>query len=977
MSSPPEVRDHKKAILVLCCIAQFMVILDLSIVNVALPSIQVGLKFSSADLQWVVDAYAIVFAGFLMLAGRATDIFGQRRTFLTALSVFSFASLAGGLAPTGAVLVIARGIQGLGGAMMAASSLAILTATFEPGPERRRAVAAWGSMNGAGGAAGVFLSGLITQEASWRWVLLINAPIGIATIIVATFVVAERRSHDRKSFDLLGALVLTGGLLLQAYGAVTAGTNGWGSASALLPIAIGSVLLATFPWIEARAKQPLIPPHSITRHLKYVNVVVLLFSAALFPMWYVGSLYMQQVLSLEPITTGIVFLPMALTIMVCAQRAGRLVGRFGIKTVLTCGLTMMTCGILLFARIGTSGSAIQYIVLPGILTAAGIGLSVVTSTIAATQTATSDQAGLASGLVNTSRQVGGGLGLAVLISIATLYTSHQITQNATATQALTAGFRLAYLIGAGLCAAAALLTLVALPGRPEPANRQALLVPLGGLALVLAVFAGLAFGIPRTQGKPIGHYVTNADTYSYVSAPNLHPPVIKGGSTTGAAAQLPGDILIANFYDVTNPPIVGQSGPLVLSSDLQPLWFKPVPTDVVASNLNEQTYDGKPVLTWWQGDVTATGQIESGEDIVVNQHYQTVAKLRGKDGWVLTLHEMQIVGDDAWVTANKNVRADLAKYGGVNGGAMIDSAVQEYNLKTGKLIYTWDVAKHVSPSDSYQVPPSNSFPWDAYHVNSIDVLSDGDFLVSLRNTWAMYLVNGHTGRIIWTLGGKKSDFALPAGDQFEWQHDAQLIGPDTVSVFDDHCCDISSAGFYLPATGSSRGMVIKLNPTAHAAKVEQTYSHGLTFESEYMGNVQQLSNGDVWVGWGEVPYMSEFSKSGQLIYDAVMPTPDMTYRSYVKPWTGLPLYPPSATARIRKGKTTVYVSWNGATDVSSWRVLELGSSPGTKQVVASQGKTGFETDIPLPSRPSGQIEVQGLNSAGKVIGTSKPFSTNA
>ncbi|HZE03676.1 MAG TPA: MFS transporter, partial [Solirubrobacteraceae bacterium] len=424
---PSSGNSRQGVLLAVCCVAQFMVILDLSIVNVALPSIQSSLKFSAADLQWVVDAYAIVFAGFLMLAGRAGDLWGQRRTFVAALLVFSTASLLGGLAPTSGVLIIARGLQGLGGALMAASSLAIITASFEAGPARHRAVGLWGAMNGAGGAAGTLLGGVITQELSWRWVLLINVPIGIAAAGVARSVVVNRRAQRRTSFDLAGALILTVGLLIEAYGGVTAGNDGWGSAAALVPLVIGAVLLNLFWVVESRfARDPLIPPKAFTRPLRIINLIVLLFSAALFPMWYVGSLYLQQVLALTPLDTGLVFLPMALAIFACASRAGKLVSRAGVRPVLGGGLLMMTAGMALFALIGASGSPVQYVILPGVLTALGIGFSIVPSTIAATQSAQQGQAGLASGLVNTSRQVGGGLGLAVLISIATQYTSHLI-----------------------------------------------------------------------------------------------------------------------------------------------------------------------------------------------------------------------------------------------------------------------------------------------------------------------------------------------------------------------------------------------------------------------------------------------------------------------------------------------------------------------------------------------------------------------
>jgi EmrB/QacA subfamily drug resistance transporter len=449
-------------LLTVCCLAQFMVILDVSIVNVALPSIRASLHFSATDLQWVINAYAITFAGFLMLGGRAADLFGQRRTFVVGLALFALASLVGGTAIDRQLLVGGRALQGLGGALMAASSLAIITSSFPAGPERHRAIGLWAAMNGAGGAAGVLLGGVITQALTWRWVLLINLPIGIAAALVASAVVAEhRRAASAGGFDLGGALAITGGLVALVYGIVSAGSAGWGSAEALGPIALGVLLLALFALIEARlAPAPLVPLRVFaSQPLRAANGIVLLFSAALFPMWYLTSLYLQEVLRMGPIAAGLTFLPMALTIMACASRAGALVGRFGVRTVLGGGLILMAVGMALFARIAVNGSPISYVMGPGLLVSIGIGFSIVSSTIAATAGAAPGEAGLASGLVNTSRQMGGALGLAVLASLGAQYTSHLIGSDYEAPlQALTDGFRLAYLIGAGFVAIAAVMT---------------------------------------------------------------------------------------------------------------------------------------------------------------------------------------------------------------------------------------------------------------------------------------------------------------------------------------------------------------------------------------------------------------------------------------------------------------------------------------------------------------------------------------
>ncbi len=962
-------------LLAVCCVAQFMVILDLSIVNVALPSIQSDLGFSSPDLQWVVDAYAITFAGFLMLGGRAADHFGQRRTLVAGLLLFGLASLAGGAAPDQIVLVAARGVQGLAGALMAATSLAIITASFPPGPKLHRAIGTWAAMNGLGGAAGVLLGGIITEVLSWRWVLLINPPIAVAAALVAYAVVAERRKgREAAPFDLAGALTLTIGQMVLVYGVVEAGLKGWGTFAALGPIVFGLVLLGAFGAIETRvASAPLIPFKELTKPLRTANTVVLLFSAALFPMWFVGSLYLQQVLGLSPLHTGLIFLPMTLTIMLIASRAGKLVSRFGVRPVLGGGLVMMTGGLLLFTRIGSSGSPLVYVVIPGVLTAAGIAMSIVPSTIAATQGAKEGQAGLASGLVNTSRQVGGGLGLALLITFATQRTTHLIGTGEQVAPALTDGFRLAYLIGAGLAAVAAIITFTSVP-KPDAklgsAPRRFTLV----IGAVLAVFVALTAAFSGSHGAPLGAYTTK-DTYSYVTAPALHPPQIRSVKQASAGQPAPGYIFTANFFDLNEPPLVGQSGPLILDRKLQPVWFQPVPEKVVASNLSLQSYKGKPALAWWQGVITNTGATESGEDVVVDEHYRKLASLKATGGWVLTLHEFLIDGNHAWVTANKNVPKDLSKYGGTNNGALIDSAVQEYDLDTGKLVRNWDALDHIPLSESQASLPTNGFPWDAYHVNSIDLSGDGSFLVSMRDTWAAYKVDIETGKIEWTLGGKESSFDLGRGAAFEWQHDARFQPGSKVSLYDDHCCQLTGGGTYVNPTGPSRGLVLSLDEQSHKASLAAQYGDRGGFESDYMGDTQPLSNGNVFVGWGSEPYFSEYDSSGKLLFEGQLPGPDLTYRATLEPWVGLPLSSPSGAARSSGGKATVYASWNGATEVASWRVLGA-SGAARPAAIAMHARDGFETAIPV-SGSYKAFTLQALDAHGRVIGASRPFAVGS
>jgi MFS family permease len=690
-------------------------------------------------------------------------------------------------------------------------------------------------------------------------------------------------------------------------------------------------------------------------------------------MWYVTSLYLQQVLGLSPLDAGLTFLPMALTIMVCARRAGALVNRFGMRLVLGSGLVLMTAGMLLFARIASNGSETVYVIIPGLLTAAGIGLAVVASTIGAVQGAREGQAGLASGLVNTSRQVGGGLGLALLITLATQYTTHLIGQNKSVTQSLTDGFRLAYLIGAVLVAVAAVVTfgLLRTPAAISVSRRTRAVI-LGTVLGVVALFVAVDLSVPG-GAQPIGAYTTKG-ARSFVSAPSLHPPEIAVNRTGAPETLGPGYLLTANFYHVTRPPIVGQSGPLILDNDIDPVWFKPVPEDVVASNLSVQTYDGEPALAWWQGVVTHAGTTEQGEYVIVDKHYKTLATLRGRNGWVLTLHSLVIDGDHAWVTANKNLARDLSHYGGIYNGTLVDSAVQEYDLRTGRLLRSWDALDHIPLSDSQSIPPTNGYPWDAYHVNWIDLVGDGKVLVSMRDTWAAYLVDIDTGRIEWTLGGKHSSFDFGPGADFEWQHDVTLRPDSTVTLFDDHCCLARGADTFVDATAPSRGLVLKLDRSARTATLVDEYGADRRIAAAYMGNTQPLVNGNVLVGWGSQPYFSEYDKSGQPLLDATLPDPDILYRVNRAPWVGLPTDPPAGAAREEGGQTTVYASWNGATSVASWRVWS--GPPGREGIDKAVPRTGFETAIPVPSGES-RFFVEALDRAGRPIGRSQPFSVEA
>jgi Arylsulfotransferase (ASST) len=504
-------------------------------------------------------------------------------------------------------------------------------------------------------------------------------------------------------------------------------------------------------------------------------------------------------------------------------------------------------------------------------------------------------------------------------------------------------------------------------------------------AITIVAASALTLGAAVAQAAPIGAYTTKG-AWKFVSAPNLHPPIFGVTQKTQFSKLAPGYFMTAVFKNLAaNQPLTGQSGPLILDHNLQPVWFNPIGTSALAANLQVQRYSGKPALSWWQGTVTPAGVTTSGEDVVVDEHYRHVATLKGADGWVISEHEMLISGTNAWVTAYKNVPMNLSSYGGSANGVVLDSAVQEYSLQTGQLLYTWDA---LNPGGTPNVPLSQSkqkafpgVPWDAYHINGVQLTGNETFLVSLRNTWSAYLVNRVTNGIEWTLSGNPaiSSFKLPANAQFEWQHDVALHSGNVVSVFDDACCgfdSITSKGVkFGKPSGPSRGLVIKLNLTNHTGSFVAQYVRAKNFNAYFLGNAQLLPNGNVSLGWGSTPFFSEDNSKGKVLLDAFWPVPDVNYRTYVEQWVGIPYFPPSGAVRNNGGKATVYASWDGDTQVVGWRVL-AGNSAQSLKTVATRAKSGFETSIPLSSTYKA-YEVQAVGPKGKVLGTSKAFPTSS
>jgi EmrB/QacA subfamily drug resistance transporter len=468
-ASPQAQSDNKWLALALLATAQFVIVLDASIVNVALPSIGKDLNFSQDDLSWVVNAYTLIFGGFLLLGGRLADLLGRRRMFMSGLILFALASLAGGLAQSDLWLIIARGVQGLGAAIVSPAALSIVTTTFKEGAERNTALGVWGAVAGSGGAAGVLLGGMLTEWAGWEWVLFVNVPIGLAAAAIAPRLLGESRDEvAHRHFDVAGAVTVTAGLAIGVYALVDANNAGWTSTQTLLLGAVSLGLLGVFALVETRSRQPLVP-FSIfrLRSLRGANVVGLLIGMSLFAMFFFISLYLQQVLGYSALKAGLAYLPLALFIIGSAGLASQLVTKLGFKPTLIIGLLFVTAGLLWFSQVSApGGSYLGDVLFPSILAAIGLGLSFVPVTIGAVTGTKPEEAGLASGLINTSQQVGGALGLAILSSIANSRTEDLLAGGErNPVVALTEGFQTAFLVGAGFAATAAVLAAVLISSR--------------------------------------------------------------------------------------------------------------------------------------------------------------------------------------------------------------------------------------------------------------------------------------------------------------------------------------------------------------------------------------------------------------------------------------------------------------------------------------------------------------------------------
>jgi Arylsulfotransferase (ASST) len=485
-------------------------------------------------------------------------------------------------------------------------------------------------------------------------------------------------------------------------------------------------------------------------------------------------------------------------------------------------------------------------------------------------------------------------------------------------------------------------------------------VTTGGAVQPLSDSFTIAYGDPLSTTPETVHEGSPSEIQYFHTRPDLRPPAVT--VTASSPATAPGDIFAAPY----DGP--GQSGPMILEPDGGLVWFKALPKYTSATNLRVQEYAGKPVLTWWQGDISIHG-FGQGEDMILDEAYALLARVRAGNGLQADLHEFQLTPQGtALITAYDPIHCDLSSVGGSADGAVTDGTFQEIDVRTGLVMFQWTSLDHVALAESY-VPANSSstaFPFDYFHINSVNLDQDGSLLISSRNTWTAYDLNPQTGQISWQLGGKHSSFTMGTGTATAWQHDPRELANGSFSIFDN--------GASPTVHSQSRGIVVALEPQAKTATLVSEFTHTPPISTKSQGNVQALGNGDWFVGWGEVPDFSELSPTGALLFDAHFPAGDQSYRDLRFAWTGVPATRPALAlvaahgAAAARSAGTVYASWNGATLVASWRVL-VGATAHSLRPIAEAPRSGFETAIALPARTAGRyLSVQALGGTGQVLG---------
>ena len=490
-------------------------------------------------------------------------------------------------------------------------------------------------------------------------------------------------------------------------------------------------------------------------------------------------------------------------------------------------------------------------------------------------------------------------------------------------------------------------------------RKQFLITAGGGALLALSGLAGLglAAGAPDANIRASASPAQTGRMWVFRSRPDLRPPPVE--VTTPAGGVYPGYVFAAtkNGPDEAHP---SQDGPMILNNEGRPVWLWPVREEARdAMDFKAQSYKGKPVLTWWEG---VHGGFGRGEYVVFDGSYREVARVRAGNGYEGDHHEFLITArDTALIVIYGPARRDLSAVGGAPNGAVLEGVIQEIDIASGEVLFEWHSLEHVGLEESYRRPsPDQREAFDYFHINSVDVDTDENLIVSARRTSAVYKIDRTTGKVIWRLGGKRSDFEMGEGARFAFQHDARRHPDGTITLFDNRGEKMNEP---------SRGVALRLDEDAMTATLAREYTHPTETFAIFQGNVQNLPNGNVFVGWGSSPYLSEFSREGELLFDARFPDEVESYRAFRFPWKGLPKDRPAVAADSDKGdRTTLYVSWNGATEVAAWEVL-AGPAPDRLEPLGSVAREGFETAITFTT-PEPCVAARAKDHAGRVLGAS-------
>jgi hypothetical protein len=461
------------------------------------------------------------------------------------------------------------------------------------------------------------------------------------------------------------------------------------------------------------------------------------------------------------------------------------------------------------------------------------------------------------------------------------------------------------------------------------------------------------------EAGPPGKPTKPGQVESFHSRPDLHPP------TVTVTAQSPGTSAGDIFLTPIN--VFGQAGPLIVDARGQPVWFQPTPGKEQAFNFGVQRYEDRPVLTWWQGVVSSRGY-GVGEDVIANGSYRESVLVKAGNGYRADMHDFLVTPQGtALLLIYDPLRADLSSIGGPRDGEVMDTAVQELDIRTGLVLFEWHSLGSVGVDESYAGKPQTGVPYDYFHLNSVDVDSDGNLLISARNTWAIYKINRKTGHIMWRLGGKRSSFEMGRGTRFAYQHDARRQPDGTITLFDN--------GADPAVKEQSRAIALKLDTQTMRATLAREWTHPGRLLAGSQGNMQTLPNGDRFVGWGAQPNVTEFNPAGNVLFDAAFAPPAQSYRAYRFRWSATPAGRPAIATTEADGKVTVYASWNGATDVARWRIL-AGTTPQNLAPVADAGRTGFETAVAVPAGAA-YFAVEAQAAAGRDLGESSAVKPGA